>query len=113
MNTDFPAYLLEHARPENIIFADYVPSGLSILFPKGIMMLNTHDPLELAVKVALKTVLHYHPQFVAYTGGVFEGSVLFDHHLESDIEKMSLEVYRTRQDIVAHLQENIVLASKT
>jgi len=78
----------------------------------GLIFLNKNDPLEEQVKGILHEVFHFHPDFIAYTGGLADKTLDRNEEIESQIEDRAQKTYEERPDIVSFVGEELVGAYK-
>jgi Zn-dependent peptidase ImmA (M78 family) len=92
--------LLRYAVPEKIDIGEYDSSKTGFIFPNGIILINGCDSLEEQVKTVLHEIIHMHPEFISYTGGLWEKSIVRNEEYEQKIEQLAQQTYVQRKDIV-------------
>tara|TARA_Y100000034_G_scaffold112635_1_gene146813 strand:- start:587 stop:937 length:351 start_codon:yes stop_codon:yes gene_type:complete len=106
MSDLFPEYLREYFDQEKIDFADYETKKFGRMQQNGWIFLSSNDTLEDQILSLLHEVVHMHPQFMSYTGGLWEGYSR-DEKTETSIEEHAKLVYEQRPDIVDLAKETL------
>ena len=112
MDELFPDYLKDYLREDKIDLEDYSLQGAGIILPNGVMFINKKDHLEEQVMTVLHEVLHLHPEFIAYTGGIWKKTMQRDEAVERMIEDLARKVYDKMPDVVDLVRKTIVDAKK-
>ncbi len=100
--------LLEYVRPEKIDLGGYEEAPrFGVIFPSGLIMINKNDPLDEQIRTILHEIIHMHPSFIAYTGGLWERTITRDEQIESEIEKLAQDTFSTRPDIVDFIKRKL------
>lgn len=106
----FPDYLKQYLKPENIELIDSPQRGLGGIYPNGVMFIGGLESLVGQVKTILHEVLHLHPLFIAYTGGLWQASIPRDEQIEHLTENHAQRVFRERKDVVDLVRECLLKA---
>jgi len=93
--------LLQYVIPEKIDIGHYETTGLGLILPNGLIMVNGSDSLEEQVKTVLHEIIHMHPEFISYTKDLWKGSISRNDKYERRIEQSAQQVYVQRKDIVS------------
>lgn len=104
MDQDFPEYLFNYINPDKIDLEGYDTSGCGYILPNGLIFLNKKDSLDTQVEALLHEILHLHPDFITYTGALFQG-YRRDEYIEAQIEERAQKLKKQRSDIVSHIKE--------
>jgi Zn-dependent peptidase ImmA (M78 family) len=92
--------LLRYVVPEKIDIGEYDSAKTGVILPNGLILINGCDSLEEQVKTVLHEIIHMHPEFISYTGGLWENSILRNEEYENRIEQLAQQIYARRKDIV-------------
>lgn len=92
--------LLRYVVPEKIDIGNYKSTQLGFILPNGLILINGHSPLEEQVKTVLHEIIHLHPKFISYTGGLWEQSIPRNEEYEQEIEQLAQQTYDQREDLV-------------
>jgi len=92
--------LLRYVVPEKIDIGEYETPKFGVICPDGLILINKSDSLEEQVKSILHEVIHMHPKFISYTGGLWENTISRNDEYEKRIEQFVQQVYSQREDIV-------------
>ena len=108
----FPEYLKDYFNPKKIYLDDL--DGKGYIFRNGLMIVNKNDFEEEQIKTVLHETIHFHPDFMSYTGLITDGNHndLRDDEIESKIEVMVQEIYNTKSDIVKLVRNSLNEAKK-
>ncbi len=101
--TDFYDWMLKYTLAENLDVGDYETPGFGLVMPFGIFV-NGRDSKEEQVKSVLHEVMHYHPDFMSYTGGLWQNVIARDEKIESEIERRALGVYETKKNLALFIE---------
>jgi Zn-dependent peptidase ImmA (M78 family) len=108
--------LLKYVVPEKIDIAEYETAKLGIILQNGLILVNKSDSLEEQVKTVLHEIIHMHPEFISYTGGLWDGSISRNEEYERKIEQSAQQIYSKRKDIIdfitAKLREALPISEK-
>lgn len=102
--------LLQYVRPERIDLERYESLGAERMLPSGLIIINKSRPLDEQVKTVLHEIIHMHPRFIAYTGGLFQGTLTRDEQIESEIESLAQRTFAERPDIVDFVRKKLAEA---
>ncbi|PIN91186.1 hypothetical protein COU57_01700 [Candidatus Pacearchaeota archaeon CG10_big_fil_rev_8_21_14_0_10_32_14] len=107
---EFLDYLLEYFDPKKIEVIEsenetgnITPSGLIFILPRS-------DQIEQVVTL-FHEVLHYHPKFISYSGGLLDGTYDRMERIEKQIDDMAYTLYGERKDLV-ELAERVIREAK-
>jgi hypothetical protein len=92
--------LLRYVQPEKIDLGEYDNPKAGVIFPNGLIMVNSSASLEEQVKTILHEIIHMHPSFISYTGGIWQKVITRNEEYEEKIEELAIEVYRQRGEVV-------------
>ena len=104
--------LLRYADPAKIDLGSYDSERVGCIFSNGLILLSRRCPPDEQVRILLHEIIHMHPQFMSYTGGLWEGSIVRDEGIESKIEALAQRTFLERQDIVSILRDRLNEAAK-
>ena len=111
MKNEFPEYLKNYLTPDRIDVVDYLPSSHGQIWPRCIFV-GGKGSLEEQIKTILHEVTHLHPNFISYTGGLWQGFLDRNEEIENQITKHAEKIYKTKKDIVDLIKTNLKKAKK-
>jgi len=92
---------------KNIDLGEYETEKLGLVFGNGWIFVNAKAAVEEQVRTVLHEVFHLHPDFMAYTRGLWEGKRVRDELIEAQIEGRASNVYMSRSDLVAYIVQEL------
>ncbi len=109
---NFHGWMLKYLLADNLDVTNYKTPQLGLVMPFGIFV-NGRDNKEEQIKTVLHEVMHYHPDFMSYTGGLWQNVVSRDETIESEIERRALILYETRKDLVLFIEVQLHMAKES
>ncbi len=107
---EFPEYLFKYFNPEKIEFINSENNGAEQYKNGLIFVLETDDRKECVISL-FHEVLHFHPHFISYTGGLSQRTLDRSDSIEKEIDDMAYQLYDEREDLV-ELAEKVIEESK-
>lgn len=105
-------WMLDLINPRIIDLEDLSQAGHGLILQNSYIVLNRKDNEKEQVTALLHEMLHLHPHFISYTGGLWAGTIQRDENIESEIEKNAQRLYNERRDLVEIMRLKLEEAKK-